>query len=73
MVVNGWVVVSIWKAMGMVESRVVLCAVDGPMRNLVVVETVSLIKYVKPDRSLKSSCFLGGVCWVKKRLLSIAG
>ena len=35
--------------------------VDGPMRNLVVVETASLVEYVKPDRSLKSSCFLGGV------------
>lgn len=33
--------------------------VDGPMRNLVVAETTSLMEYVKLDWSLKFGCFLG--------------
>jgi hypothetical protein len=35
--------------------------VDGPMRNLVVAETASLVEYVKLDWSLKFGCFLDGV------------
>ena len=35
--------------------------VDGPMRNLMVAETASLVEYVKLDCSLKFNCFLGSV------------